>query len=334
MRQVLIPHQLHDLPRDLPQGDIITLNGLSMGTSWSVRYVAQPTLGHDQTAVQAAIEAALAQVVQQMSTWLLDSDISQFNQLPAGRDIIIPRDFATVLEKALQVAVQSDGCFDPTIGALVDLWGFGPAEAIHAPPSPAAINAALLQSGWRKLGWDSANRRLTQPGGLKLDFSGIAKGFGVDQVAASLQQLGLAHYLVEVGGEFYGQGVKPDGQPWWVALERSDDAGTLDEYVVAMHGLALATSGDYRRYFEYEGRRYAHTLDPATGWPLLHAPSSVSVLAANCMQADALATALTVMGSERGLAYAQTHDIAVLFTTAHEAGLRQQASPALQALLQ
>lgn len=184
MRQVLIPHQLQDLPRDLPKGDIITLSGLSMGTSWSVRYVAAADAGHDQATdqatVQAAIEAALEQVVQQMSTWLLDSDISQFNQLNPGRDIIVPRDFATVLETALQVAVQTDGCFDPTLGALVDLWGFGPAEAIHAPPAPAAINAALAQSGWRKLGWDSANRRLTQSGGLMLDFSGIAKGFGVD----------------------------------------------------------------------------------------------------------------------------------------------------------
>lgn len=339
MRQVLIPHQLQDLPRDLPQGEIVTLSGLSMGTSWSVRYVAelgqeQGAQAHTQAQVQTAIETALEQVVQQMSTWLLDADISLFNQLDAGRDLIVPRDFAKVLEKALQVAVQTDGCFDPTLGALVDLWGFGPAEAVTAPPAPAAINAALAQSGWRKLGWDSANRRLTQPGGLKLDFSGIAKGFGVDQVAASLQQLGQAHYLVEVGGEFYGQGVKPDGQPWWVALERSDEGHKLDEYVVAMHGFALATSGDYRRYFEYQGRRYAHTLDPATGWPLLHAPTSVSVLAGSCMEADALATALTVMGAERGLAYAQTHDIAVLFTTAHEHGLQQQASIALLALLQ
>lgn len=332
MRQVLIPQQLADLPRELPRGSIMTLSGQTMGTTWSVRYVQTKDLAEAEVA--SAIEAALDQVVQQMSTWLQDSLINQFNLAQPGTAIQLPTEFAAVLSKALAVAAQTDGCFDPTMGALVDLWGFGPYVAQDLPPAQALIQQVLQESGWKKLQFDSAQRELKQTGKLSLDFSGIAKGFGVDQVAGALRALGLQHYLVEVGGEFYGDGIKPDGQPWWVALERTAEATGLDEYVVAVHGLGVATSGDYRRYFEHHGQRYAHTIDPQTGWPVAQAPVSVSVLASSCMEADALATALTVMGLERGLAFAQTHDIVALLTANTSSGLVQQASPKLQDMLQ
>lgn len=332
MRQVLIPQQLADLPRALPCGSIVVLSGQTMGTTWSVRYIQTQDLA--EAKVAAAIEAALDQVVQQMSTWLQDSLINRFNLAQPGTVIQLPAEFNAVLSKALTVAAQTDGCFDPTMGALVDLWGFGPHDAQDLPPSQTCIQQALQESGWKKLQFDSARRELKQTGKLSLDFSGIAKGFGVDQVAKALRVLGLQHYLVEVGGEFYGDGIKPDGQPWWVALERTTEAANLNEYIVAMHGLGVATSGDYRRYFEHHGQRYAHTIDPQTGWPVAQAPVSVSVLAVSCMEADALATALTVMGLERGLAFAQTHDIAALLTANTSSGLVQQASPKLQDMLQ
>ncbi|MCB5191202.1 FAD:protein FMN transferase [Methylobacillus arboreus] len=332
MRQVIIPQQLADLPRELPSGNIVALSGQTMGTTWSVRYINLP--GLPKVAVASAIETALDQVVQQMSTWLQGSVINQFNHAEPGTVLPVPWEFSAVLSKALAVASQTDGCFDPTVGTLVDLWGFGPQQGRELPPAPESVEAALLDSGWKKLQFDPVRSELKQSGRLTLDFSGIAKGFGVDQVAAALRQSGLQHYLVEVGGEFYGYGVKPDGQPWWVALERTPDAAMLDEYIVAAHGLGLATSGDYRRYFEHEGRHYAHTINPATGWPVAEAPVSVSVLASSCMEADAFATALTVMGLERGLAFARTHELAALFTVHAQDELVQRASPRLQEMLQ
>ncbi|ABE48697.1 MULTISPECIES: FAD:protein FMN transferase [Methylobacillus] len=332
MRQVLIPQQLAELPRELPSGGIVVLRGETMGTTWSVRYVDTAKLA--ERTVAAAVSTALDQVVQQMSTWLQDSVISQFNHAAPGTIVKVPPEFAIVLTNALAVAAKTDGCFDPAIGILVDLWGFGPRQVQVLPPAQVSIDEALRESGWKKLEFDPVRRELKQGGKLALDFSGIAKGFGVDQVARVLRAHGVQHYLVEVGGEFYGQGIKPDGQPWWVALERTPEAARLDEYVVAVHGLGLATSGDYRRYFEHHGRRYAHTIDPQTGWPVDQAPVSVSVLSASCMEADAYATALTVMGLERGLAYAQTHDIAALFTVETPAGLEQHASPRLREMWQ
>ncbi|MGY1490563.1 FAD:protein FMN transferase [Methylobacillus pratensis] len=338
MRQVLIPQRLADLPRELPSGRIVALSGETMGTTWSVRYV--EAAGLAENTVAETVEAALDQVVQQMSTWLEDSAINQFNHAAPDTEMPVPAEFAAVLSKALAVAARTDGCFDPTLGNLVNLWGFGPRQAQALPPTQASVDEALRESGWKRLEFDPARRALKQPGKLALDFSGIAKGFGVDQVAAALREHGLQHYLVEVGGEFYGHGIKPDGQPWWVALERAPEASVMDEYVVAVHGMGLATSGDYRRYFEHHGQRYAHTIDPQTGWPVARAPVSVSVLAPSCMEADAFATALTVMGLERGLAYAQTHDIAALFTVQTQAGqvgktsLMQQASPRLREMLQ
>ncbi len=148
--------------------------------------------------------------------------------------------------------------------------------------------------------------------------------------------MGLRHFLVEVGGELRGQGCKPDGQPWWVVLERPGDeeAGDDDEVLIALDGLAVATSGDYRRYFESSAQRYSHTLDPRSGWPIAHALASVSVIHAECMQADALSTALTVLGLEQGLAWAQQHGIAALFVTRKDGGFEQHVTPAFAAMLE
>lgn len=332
MRQVLIPQQFDDLPSELPRGNVVTLDGQTMGTTWSVHYVDSSQLSAAE--VNQVVTRALDQVVQQMSTWLPDSDISRFNQAAPGTALTLPAEFASVLSTALAVASLTDGCFDPTVGRLVDIWGFGPQGAAPAFPDEAQVQRALAESGWQKLRYDAAQRILVQTGRLALDFSGIAKGYGVDQVARALQQSGVQHYLVEVGGEFYGTGMKPDGQPWWVALERTRETHEVDEYIVALHGLGLATSGDYRRYFEHEGRRYAHTINPATGWPVEAAPVSVSVLAESCMKADAWATALTVMGLQHGLDFASAQGWAALFTVRTETGVQQHATPKLQEMLQ
>lgn len=309
MRRVFIPHELTALAGQLPAGRLQTLRGSTMGTTWTVKFVDS---GFALTAVESAIQEALDIVVDQMSTWLPTSDISRFNEAAAGSWHALSADFYCVLDCALTLAKETDGAFDPTVAPLVNLWGFGPQSPGPYYPTAAQVEAALAATGWRRLTLDSTTRRLQQPGGVTLDFSGIAKGYGVDKVCVALRQLGLSHYLVEVGGELAGAGIKPDGFPWWVTLERPPHS-TLPEAAIALHGLAVATSGDYRRYFKYAGRCYAHTMDPRTGYPVQGAARSVSVLHAQCMYADALATALLVMGLDAGLAYAEAHAVAAAF---------------------
>ncbi|TVV70451.1 FAD:protein FMN transferase, partial [Sphingomonas solaris] len=205
------------------------------------------------------------------------------------------------------------------------------------PPPPDAIARAQATSGWRRLDLDIHARRARQPGGLRLDLSGIAKGHAVDRLAAVVAGHGIAHALVEIGGELVGRGVRPDGQPWWVAVEAPPGSALapvpLAPIHVALHGLAIATSGDYRRYFDHAGRRYAHSLDPRTGRPVKNDIASVTVLHAECMMADALATALLVMGVAGGMAFAARGDIAALFVTREGDGFAEHVTPSFAAML-
>ena len=332
MTRVLVP-QLTQPPARPIGGAVLALGGQSMGTTWSVKLVAPPTARPE--ALTAMVQEALDGVVREMSPWEPDSDLSRYNRAAAGTWTALPPAFAQVLRCALEVAEQTDGAFDPTLGSLVDLWGFGPRPFSGAPPETAAIAKARETAGWRPLALDGD--RLLQPGGLQLDLNGIAKGFAVDQVAAALDRAGARSYLVEVGGELRGTGAKPDGQPWWVELERPpaphDAAKDGLRTLVALHGLSVATSGDYRRFFEHDGRRYAHTLDPATAAPVAHATASVTVLAERCMRADAYATALMVTPPDAALAFAATHGLAAMVLARGPAGLEERLSPALSAML-
>lgn len=321
MRYVLIPHHLTQILNEPPSaGKIRVLNGQTMGTAWSVKYVDIP--GLEPAELQHAIQITLDTMVAQMSTWREDSDISRFNQARSASWHVLPNDFFNVMECALSIAECTHGAFDPTIGSLVNLWGFGPeTRSMTSLPTTGEISDALSRCGWQKLKLDRKNRRLLQPGSISIDFSGIAKGYGVDRICATLQKKGVQHYLVEIGGELSGSGIKPDGYPWWVTLERPPEYSG-PEMVVALHNLAIATSGNYRRYFQHLDQYYAHTVDPETGWPVKNAPLSVTVLHEECMHADALATAITVMGLPTGLEFANRHGIAALIlsgdkTTGH-----------------
>ncbi|WP_165585392.1 FAD:protein FMN transferase [Roseococcus sp. SYP-B2431] len=299
-----------------------------MGTTWSVRYPG----GAETSALRPGIEAVLERVIAQMSGWRPDSDLCRFNAAPAGSRHAHPAEFATVLACALEIAEASDGAFDPTVAPLVNLWGFGPPPAARAMPEAQDIAQAMAHVGWRKLPF--AQSRVLQPGGMGLDFSGIAKGHAVDLVAMHLASLGIASFLVEIGGELRGQGMKPDGSPWWVALESVPGAAAPGEdFVVALHGLSVATSGDYRRFFERDGRRYGHTLDPRTGWPVANEVASVTVLHPSCMRADAWATALSVLGVRDGLELATRQGIGALFVTREEGRLAEHMSPVFAAML-
>lgn len=329
MPRVLVP-ALTTPPARPVGGTVRACGGATMGTTWSVKAVLPATT--DLPALAARVQRALDAVVAQMSPWEPLSDLSRYNRGPAGSWTPLPAATATVLRRAIAVAEASDGAFDPTLGALVDLWGFGPRPFSGDPPSAADIAALRAAGGWKRLTLDGD--ALFQPGGLKLDLNGIAKGFGVDQAAAALDRAGVKSYLVEVGGELRATGAKPDGQPWWVELERPPTANDSERTLVALHDLAVATSGDYRRFFEHDGRRYAHTLDPATGAPSANPTISVTVLARDCMSADAWATALTVMAPDAALAFAAAHDLAALIVSRDpKGGLEERLSPALRAML-
>lgn len=307
-----------------------------MGTSWSVRLVELGSTAHLQLALQQQLDT----VVAQMSHWLPDSDLGRFNRAPAGSWHVLPSAFFQVLSFAEHVARASRGACDPCAGALVNLWGFGPTGRYDEPgfvaPSMEAVSGLMARRVGQTLELDAATRRARQPGGLQLDLSGVAKGYGVDCVARYLESQGVKHYLVEVGGELRGGGTRPDGQPWWVALEQVDaapGADETDEMVVALHGLAVATSGDYRRFFEHDGGRYSHTIDPRSGMPIANNLASVTVIHADCMAADAWSTALTVLGPEEGLALAEAEGLAARLLVRDGTDLTEYLSSQLQAML-
>ncbi|MDF2900948.1 MAG: ApbE family lipoprotein [Phenylobacterium sp.] len=330
MSRVAVPLELSP-PALAPRGGaMLEFGGPTMGVAWSVKALAPS--GFDLDAAKDQIQGLLNGLVAQMSPWEPQSHISRFNRAPAGAWLDMPPAFHHVLTSALAWAQASDGAFDPTAGRLVDLWGFGPAGAVEAPPAAEAVSAALGASGWDKLALEGS--RAFQPGGLELDFSGIAKGFAVDEVSRALGVIGLPDHLVEIGGELRGQGVKPSGEPWWVEIALPPDAVMPEgPILLALHGLSVATSGDYRRFLEHDGQRCAHTLDPRLGRPIDNGVRSVSVVHETCMDADALSTVLGVLGPQVGPEFAAKHGLAAHFLVDDVAGLREILSPKLQAML-
>lgn len=304
-----------------------------MGTSWCVKLVASSRA--DLHAMHAQIQARLDRVVAQMSTWEADSDISRFNRSIAGTRRQLPREFFTVLACAVEIARESDGAYDPTIGALIDAWGFGPAQDGHRIPCEDELESARAESGWQRISLQSDDMSALQPGGLRLDLSAIAKGYGVDLATAHLRDIGVTAALIEVGGELYGYGRKPDGTEWQVLVEATPDAESDEEgaRVIALDGIAIATSGDYWHAFERDGTHYSHTLDPRTGKPVKTAAVAVTVIADDAMHADAWATALTVMGADAGYRFAQQRGIAARFVARGERGLIESMTDAFRARL-
>jgi thiamine biosynthesis lipoprotein len=293
-----------------------------MGTSWSVQGFADL----DRARLEMDIEEMLQRIVREMSQWEPHSDLSRFNALPAGGEAIFPEDFRTVLTCALTIADETDGAFDPTLGALVDLWGFGP-HAVQDAPGAADIDAAHKNAGWKTLNFDASTGRAVQPGGLRLDLAGIAKGYAIDRLARLLCEQDVLSFLIEIGGEVRGHGVKPDGRPWWVEIERAPESDA-PMIVAALYNVAIATSGDYRRAGALGGQWITHTIDPRSGRPLATPISAVTVLHPECMRADAYATALMAMGVERGVAFADKNDLAAMFTLRTETGAEEVFSAA------
>ena len=315
---------------------LVHVRGETMGTTWSVRLYASSAACASQ--VRQAVQAALDHVVAEMSPWVAQSALSQFNAAPANTWHVLPTNFFAVLTTALSIARDSDGAFDPTVGALVNAWGFGPArnDRDRVLPEQEAQRTAET-CGWSRLEVDDLRRAVRQNGGIHLDLCGIAKGFGVDQTARVLRRLGIRDFLIDVGGELGGEGVKPDGTPWWVAFEQPPSIMLQDtrasDVVIALHGLSVATSGDYRRFFDHGGRRYGHTIDPRSGYPAANGVTAVTVLHESCMHADALATAMMVLGPVDGLAFAERRGVAARMSLRNGNQFEELISPALSELL-
>jgi len=310
----------------------LVLQGESMGSVWTVKLAAPR---ERMPGLQLGIQARLDRVVAQMSTWEPDSSLSRFNAAPAGHRQMLEEEFATVLAYALALARDTDGAYDPTIGPLVNLWGFGP-DGPRTVPDEEAIAAARARVGWQRLDFDAATRTLEQPGGVYLDLSSIATGFGVDEVARHLESEGVHDYLIELGGELRAAGRRPDGQPWRVGVERPDAVSAEGAPFLAtlvLQDQAVGSSGDFRNFFEQAGRRYSHHIDPRTGHPVSSRLASVTVLHAECMQADALAMAITALGPERGLEWAEERGLAALLVLRGDEGFVERMTPAFREAL-
>jgi len=314
-----------------------SVQGETMGTFWSVRAVMPASLS--PASLQSGIQAVLDRVDEQMSTYKASSSLSRFNAGPADSWHVLPAECFEVVTHALQVARDSDGAYDPTVGPLVNLWGFGPDGARREPPSRASVDAARERIGWWRLQLDAETQSIYQPGGIYLDLSSVAKGYSVDRLGDFLDGLGIEAWLVEVGGEMKGKGRKPDGSPWRIGIERPGAASGAVQYVdqlsqvVCLSGRAIATSGDYRRQFAAEGMTYSHHIDPRSGWPVPHTVASVSVLAEQAIHADPIGTLMTVLGPEQGMAYANERGLAVMFILHGANGLEEWLSPAFEAAL-
>jgi thiamine biosynthesis lipoprotein len=286
-----------------------------MGTGWSLHAVSPPS------GAAEGVQAALDLVVAQMSQWEAASDLSRFNRGAAGVWHEVPPEFAHVVEAALQIARASDGAFDPGLGHLTEAWGFGSAGPVEAVPERAATPD-------RTIDFDPATRRIRRGEGAALDLSGIAKGYGVDLAAEWLLANGIRHFLLEVGGELRGEGIRPDGQPWWVDVEMPPTS-SIAPWRIALHGLSVATSGNYRRGFSAGGTYFSHSFDPTTGRPIVNGIASVTVLHRDCMMADGWATALTVLGPDAAIALADAQGLAACVV----AGDREHVSRAWRAML-
>ncbi|MBC8401963.1 MAG: FAD:protein FMN transferase [Candidatus Marinimicrobia bacterium] len=283
----------------------IVIIGRTMGTTYLVKLVVEKGLTPDQVIIKTAIDSLLSEINHQMSSWDPSSEISVFNRLKTAQLFTVSQNFIRVVIHALEVSHLTAGAFDITVGPLIDLWGFGAgADVDHFdPPEPEEISVTLNRIGYRKIGVHRSQLIKLDPT-VSIDLSAIAKGYGVDVVSNWLQAEGFADFLVEIGGEIYCKGTNRSKLPWQIGIDNPLLAaipGRDFTVIVDLSDQAMATSGDYRNYFEYDGQLFSHVVDPRTGYPVESAVASATVVAPTCMAADALATSLMVMGVKPGL---------------------------------
>ena len=296
----------------------ITLQGKTMGTTYTVKYIDNGEVKNlaNPEKVKSELDRLLVEVNNQMSTYQQDSEISRFNQLKeANQAVEISQDFAKVVQEAIRLNKITEGALDVTVGPLVNLWGFGPDKRLNKAPSDEQIKERSSYVGIDKISLKMEGKPIltkTMPN-LYLDLSSIAKGFGVDKLAEHLEKIGVSNYLVEIGGELRGKGKNLQGLDWRIAIEQPimKQAQSV-QITVPLHNLGMATSGNYRNYFEDEnGNRLSHIIDPQKLSPVSHNLASITVLAPTTMTADGLSTGLFVLGAEKALALAEREKLAI-----------------------
>lgn len=310
---------------DWPYG--FEYRGSTMGTTFSVKVTLLPAI-QSPDALKAEIDALLNDINQQMSTYLPDSELSRFNAQRTTDWVEVSPELYTVVATAQQISQLTEGAFDISVGPLVNLWGFGPDPSRDSAPPLESIEALRDRVGYQLLALRETPPALKkQHPDMYLDLSALAKGYGVDRVAALLESKGMHDYLVEIGGELKLSGLNARRERWHIAIEKPISGWRMVQKIIPITDIGVATSGDYRNYFEQDGKRYSHTIDPATGYPIAHTLASVTLLAPSSMLADAWATAMMVLGAERGMALAVQQNLAAYFLIKHDEGFVEQATP-------
>jgi thiamine biosynthesis lipoprotein len=313
---------------------VLTLEGFTMGTTWEVQVATQGRPGPDPALGQAIIAGLDRLDKAVFSTYVAESELSRLNATTVGEALSVSRDLQEVLLLARTINRQSFGAFDVTVGPLVNLWGFGPTPAQRVP-EPAAIDAARARLGADQYLIDIRAGTVQRTADIELDLSAIAKGYAVDRIAELLNARGFNNFLIEIGGEVRVQGVKEPGQPWTLALETPQlgDPAPFARIRTFGQSFALAGSGDYRNYFEQDGKRYSHEISPRTGYPADHALAAVTILADTAAEADAWATAMMVLGPSEGPLLAERRQMAAYFIIRSNDGWESRYTPAFEPYL-
>lgn len=309
----------------------IHLSGPTMGTGYNVKYISaqgQPKVED----IQKDIDAILEKVNDEMSTYRPDSELSRFNQHRDNTPFIVSADTATVVREALRINKLTEGAMDVTVGPIVNLWGFGPEDRPDTIPSAEKLEERRAITGIEHLS-ETGNALIKDIPELYVDLSSIAKGRGTDEVADYLESVDINNYMVEVGGEIRVKGKNRDGVAWRIAVEKPAVNQRSVEHIIEPGDMAIATSGDYRNYFEEDGVRYSHIINPKTGNPINNKVVSVTVLNPSCMTADGLSTGLMVLGEIDGLRVANQHNIPVLYIVKTEDGFKEYSSDAFKPYL-
>lgn len=309
-----------------------TISGETMGTSYHIS--ALPPEDFDRESGQQTIDAVLATFSQITSTYIPDSEVNRLAAFPLDEAREISQILSDILLISMEVSWITGGAFDVTVSPLVELWGFGAERRDQGIPQASAIAAALEEVGFQHLQLDFTEPKITLTKPVRVDLSGVAKGYGVDMVALWLERQGISDYLVEIGGEIRAAGQSPRGDDWRIGIETPTGFPAGVERAIRVSGVGLATSGDYRNYFEKDGKRYSHTIDPKTGYPITHKTASVTVIAENSAYADALATGFLVLGAQKSLALAETHGIAVYLIEKADQGFKSSYSSAFAPYLE
>jgi len=316
-------------------GNLIEIFGQTMGTTYSVKIVKfrSGEINFTDEEIKVKIDSILVVVNQQMSTYIDSSEISLFNNSKSEDWFKVSEDFLNVVDKAQSISKESGGAFDITVGPLVNLWGFGPKFTNDKIPSDDEILNIKSEVGYHFLFVDdeSSSLRKEKPG-LCCDLSSIAKGFGVDKVAGYLESIGAANYLVEIGGEVKTKGKNHLNKIWKIGVSTPDNQSGIIK-VVELENLSMATSGDYRNYFEKDGIRYSHTIDPRTGRPINHKLASVSVISESCIEADGYATAINVLGPVEGYKFASEMNLNVYMIVREGEEFIEKMTPGFEKLL-